>query len=171
MRDGLVPRIIPKSEFSFRHANHGICRTPGAHLTTNWLVVRLVFYSMYYFYYVIGYRGTGTHLPRLENKKWNAHNFLKKLVWTLFFSSIYTAVALDKTRHLRPVAAHFRKNKVMHRMLNVDTFYILAARGRRARACMQIHILYSTVLGTNCKMRHLSRTISPVRSGNLVLTS
>ena len=56
-------------------------------------------------------------------------------------------------------------------MLNVDTFYILAARGRRARACMQstYFVLYS--LGTNCKMRHLSRAISPVRSGNPVLTS
>ena len=47
-------------------------------------------------------------------------------------------VALDKTRHLGPVAAPFRKNKVMHRMLNVDTFLILAARARRARACMQV---------------------------------
>ena len=80
-------------------------------------------------------------------------------------------VALDKTRHLRPVAVPFRKNKVMHRMLNVDTFYILAARGRPARACMQIRILYSTVLETDCKMRHLSRAISPVRSGNPILTS
>ena len=42
-------------------------------------------------------------------------------------------VALDKTRHLRPVAIPFRRNKVMRRMLNVDTFYILAARGRHAR--------------------------------------
>jgi predicted transposase YdaD len=53
-------------------------------------------------------------------------------------------VALDNTRHLRLVAAPFRKNKVMHRRLNVDTFLMLAARGRRARTCMQIHILYFT---------------------------
>ena len=116
----------------------------------------------------MGYRGTGTHLPRLENKKWNAHNFLKKLVWTLFLA---LCVALDKTRHLHPVAAPFRKNRIIRRMLNVDTFYILAARGRHARAWMQIRILYSTVLGTNCKMRHLSHAISPVRSENPVLTS
>ena len=67
-------------------------------------------------------------------------------------------VALDKTRHLGPVAAPFRKNKVMHRMLNIDTFYILAARGRRARACMQIRILYSTVLTTNCIVWHCNLT-------------
>jgi hypothetical protein len=34
-------------------------------------------------------------------------------------------------RHLRPVAAPFRKNKVMHRMFNVDTFLILVACGVR----------------------------------------
>ena len=54
------------------------------------------------------------------------------------FLALLVCVALDKTRHLGPVAAPFRKNKVMHRMLNVDTFLILAARARRARACMQI---------------------------------
>jgi hypothetical protein len=41
MRDALVPNIIPKSKSSLRHANHGICRTPGAHLTTV-VVIRVV---------------------------------------------------------------------------------------------------------------------------------
>ena len=160
MRDALVASIIPKSEFSFRHANHGICRTPGAHLRTNWLVLRPLFYNIYQFCYINRYSGAGTHSPRLENKKWNAHNFLEKLKMNIFFLAIL--VALDKTRHLRKVAAPFRKNKVMHRMLNIDTFYILAACGRRARACMQIRILHSTVLGTNCKMRHaLSHLLDP----------
>ena len=29
IRDTLVPSITAKSEFSLRHANHGICRTPS----------------------------------------------------------------------------------------------------------------------------------------------
>ena len=54
-------------------------------------------------------------------------------------------VALDKTRQLRPVAAPFRKNKIMHRMFNVETFFNFSgARPPRARACMQIHILVFT---------------------------
>jgi hypothetical protein len=32
----------------------------------------------------------------------------------------------------------------LYTMTYVDTFYILAARAARARACMQIHILYFT---------------------------
>ena len=51
---------------------------------------------------------------------------------------------MDKTRHLRPVAAPFRKNKVMDRMFNVDTFLILAAPGRRARMYANTYfVLYS----------------------------